>query len=51
MTLSTYLLKLMAARILALSDEGLAKRLAAFRASQEKKVLEKDAALQKKLGA
>lgn len=42
---------LMAARILALSDEGLAKRLAAFRAAQEKKVLEKDAALQKKLGA
>lgn len=41
---------LMAARILALSDEGLAKRLAAFRASQEKKVLEKDAALQRKLG-
>jgi 5-(carboxyamino)imidazole ribonucleotide mutase len=41
---------LFAARVLALSDAGLAQRLAAFRAAQAKKVLEKDAALQKKLG-
>ena len=41
---------LFAARVLALSDAGLAKKLAEFRANQAKKVLEKDAALQKKLG-
>jgi 5-(carboxyamino)imidazole ribonucleotide mutase len=40
---------LFAARILALSDEMLAARLAELRRGQERKVLEKDAALQKKL--
>ena len=40
---------LMAARILALSDAQLAKRLVEFRKSQEKAVLAKDQALQKKL--
>lgn len=40
---------LLAARILALSDEGLAGRLAAFRGGQREKVLAKDAALQKRL--
>ncbi|MDZ4774782.1 MAG: 5-(carboxyamino)imidazole ribonucleotide mutase [Planctomycetota bacterium] len=42
---------LMAARILALSDPSLAKRVAAHRANQAQKVLEKDAALQKKLAS
>ena len=42
---------LMAARIMALSDGSLAKRVAAHRANQSKKVLEKDAALQQKLKA
>jgi phosphoribosylaminoimidazole carboxylase PurE protein len=42
---------LMAARIMALGDAGLAKRVAQHRVHQSKKVLEKDAALQKKMGA
>jgi len=40
---------LFAARVLALSDEGLARRLAAFRASQAEKVAAKDKKLQEKL--
>ncbi len=40
---------LFAARILGVSDEGLARRLAEFRASQVDKVQKKDAALQAKL--
>ncbi len=40
---------LMAARILALSDAGLAARVRAFREGQEAKVMEKDARLQAKL--
>ncbi len=40
---------LMAARILALSDEPLAKRLVEFRRNQAQTVLAKDQALQKKL--
>lgn len=40
---------LFAARILALQDPGLAKRYAAFREEQTKKVAAKDAALQAKL--
>lgn len=42
---------LMAARILALSNAGVAQRVAQHRTSQAQKVLEKDAALQKKLAA
>ncbi len=42
---------LMAARILALADPALARRVAAHRAGQTRKVLEKDAALQRKLSA
>jgi 5-(carboxyamino)imidazole ribonucleotide mutase len=42
---------LMAARIMALSDPALAKRVAEHRTSQSKKVLEKDAALQLKMKA
>lgn len=42
---------LMAARILALGDADLARRLARHRDAQAQKVLEKDAALQKRLGA
>lgn len=42
---------LFAARILAVSDEALAKRLAGFRASQAEKVGAKDARLQEKLRA
>ena len=41
---------LFAARILALSDDSLAARLASFRASQTEKVAAKDARLQDKLG-
>ncbi|MBL8858537.1 MAG: 5-(carboxyamino)imidazole ribonucleotide mutase [Planctomycetes bacterium] len=41
---------LMAARILALSNAGVAQRVAQHRVNQAQKVLEKDAALQKKLG-
>jgi phosphoribosylaminoimidazole carboxylase PurE protein len=40
---------LLAARILAVSDEALTARLASYRAAQTQKVLEKDAALQAKL--
>ena len=40
---------LFAARVLALSDEGLARRLAAFRGSQAEKVAAKDKKLQEKL--
>lgn len=40
---------LFAARVLALSDEGVAARVAAFRSSQAEKVAEKDARLQEKL--
>lgn len=40
---------ILAARILALSDEALAKRLAQHRVAQSEKVLEKDRALQAKL--
>ena len=42
---------LMAARILALSNPDVAQRVAHHRTSQAQKVLEKDAALQKKLAA
>ena len=42
---------LFAARILALSDREIAAKLARFRAGQVAKVLEKDAALQKRLSA
>jgi 5-(carboxyamino)imidazole ribonucleotide mutase len=42
---------LFAVRILGTSDPVIAERLAKFRASQRQKVLDKDAALQKKLGA
>ncbi len=42
---------LMAARILALGDAALAKRVSDHRSSQSQKVLEKDAALQQKLKA
>jgi 5-(carboxyamino)imidazole ribonucleotide mutase len=42
---------LMAARILALGDASLAAKLARFREAQASKVLEKDAALQKRLAA
>jgi 5-(carboxyamino)imidazole ribonucleotide mutase len=42
---------LLAARILALSDAALADRVARFRKTQGEKVLQKDAALQQKLGA
>ena len=41
---------LFAARILALSDPALAKRLEAFRGDQREKVLEKDAKLRAKRG-
>jgi 5-(carboxyamino)imidazole ribonucleotide mutase len=40
---------LLAARILALGDPALASRLARYREAQSRKVLEKDAALQRKL--
>ena len=40
---------LFAARVLALSDRDLAARLTRFRETQSAKVLEKDAALQKRL--
>ena len=36
----------LAVQILALSDEGLAKKLAEFKKAQQKKVVEKDSALQ-----
>ncbi len=38
---------ILAVQILALSDKGLAKKLAEFRKTQEKKVIEKDSALRK----
>ena len=41
---------LFAARVLALDDAALAKRLTAFRASQRERVLAKDAALRARLG-
>jgi len=37
---------ILAVQILALSDEGLAKKLAGFKKTQEKKTIEKDSALQ-----
>ena len=42
---------LLAAQILAVSDEGLAQKLDAKRATDARKVLEKDAALQQELNA
>jgi len=39
----------MAARVMALSDKELAKRVAKYREAQSQKVLAKDAALQDKL--